>query len=96
MNRVHMMRVWKMNMGEVMEQIPKVELTGLDDICKVSNMDFSAIVKKIWGRELDWWGGGRIKKIGVTLGLDKFEMRYLESSLKYQSKLQVKERKSEI
>lgn len=54
MNRVHMMRVWKMNMGEVMEQIPKVELTGLDDICKVSNMDFSAIVKKIWGRELDW------------------------------------------
>lgn len=29
MNRVHMMRVWKMDMGEVMERIPKVELTGL-------------------------------------------------------------------
>ena len=30
MNRVHMRRVWKMDMAETMERIPKVEPTGLD------------------------------------------------------------------
>ena len=88
-----------MDMGEVMERIPNVELTGLDDICEVSNMSgFQCYCQKNMGERtgLVGWGCGRIKKIGVTLGLDKFEVRYLESTLKYQSKLQGKETKSEI
>lgn len=48
-----------MNMGEVMEQIPKVELTGLDDICKVSNMSgLQCYCQKNMGERTGLVGGG--------------------------------------
>lgn len=49
-----------MNMGEVMEQIPKVELTGLDDICKISNMSgLQCYCQKNMGERTGLVGGGK-------------------------------------
>lgn len=72
-----------MEMTEAMEKIPEVELTGLGGNRDIRTRDIRVYeissIEKWFGRV----GQGRVKKIEVILGHDKFEVKYLKVGLKY-------------